>query len=87
LDEIATCITEVKPMLLQLCQGYLKKMYNKLVMQGRTLPLPMKVLFFWHSGKDINTNWIINEEDYMNSSCGLQTCLFSVNGERPWAEI
>jgi long-chain acyl-CoA synthetase len=47
LDEIATCITEVKPHAFAAVPRVLEKMYNKLVMQGRTLPLPMKVLFFW----------------------------------------
>ncbi len=47
LDEIATCIAEVQPHAFAAVPRVLEKMYNKLVMQGRSLPLPMKVLFFW----------------------------------------
>jgi len=47
LDEIAACIAEVKPHAFAAVPRVLEKVYNKLVMQGRTLPLPMKVLFFW----------------------------------------
>ena len=47
LDDLATCIAEVKPHAFAAVPRVLEKMYNKLVMQGRTLPLPMKVLFFW----------------------------------------
>jgi len=47
LDEIANCIAEVKPHAFAAVPRVLEKMYNKLVMQGRSLPLVMKVLFFW----------------------------------------
>ncbi len=47
LDDLATCIAEVKPHAFAAVPRVLEKMYNRLVMQGRTLPLPMKVLFFW----------------------------------------
>lgn len=47
LEEIATCIAEVKPHTFAAVPRVLEKVYNKLVMQGRSLPLPMKVLFFW----------------------------------------
>jgi long-chain acyl-CoA synthetase len=47
LDELATCITEVKPHAFAVVPRVLEKIYNKLVMQGRSLPLPLKVLFFW----------------------------------------
>lgn len=46
-DEIATCISEVKPHAFSAVPRVLEKVYNKLVMQGRALPLPMKILFFW----------------------------------------
>ncbi len=47
LDEIATCIAEIKPHAFAAVPRVLEKIYNKLVMQGRSLPLPMKILFFW----------------------------------------
>jgi long-chain acyl-CoA synthetase len=47
LDEIAACIAEVKPHAFAAVPRVLEKMYNKLVMQGRTLPLIKKILFFW----------------------------------------
>lgn len=47
LEEIAACIAEVKPHTFAAVPRVLEKVYNKLVMQGRSLPLPMKVLFFW----------------------------------------
>jgi len=47
LDEIASCIAEVKPHAFAVVPRVLEKVYNKLVIQGRSLPLPMKVLFFW----------------------------------------
>jgi long-chain acyl-CoA synthetase len=47
LDEVATCIAEVKPHAFAAVPRVLEKMYNKLVMQGRSLSLPMKILFFW----------------------------------------
>ena len=47
LDEIATCIAEIKPHAFAAVPRVLEKMYNKLVMQGRALPLLKKVLFFW----------------------------------------
>ena len=47
LEEVATCIAEVKPHAFAAVPRVLEKVYNKLVMQGRALPLPMRVLFFW----------------------------------------
>jgi long-chain acyl-CoA synthetase len=47
LDEIAECVAEVKPHAFAAVPRVLEKMYNKLVMQGRSLPLLMKVVFFW----------------------------------------
>jgi long-chain acyl-CoA synthetase len=47
LEEIAACIAEVKPHAFAAVPRVLEKVYNKLVMQGRSLPLPLKVLFFW----------------------------------------
>jgi long-chain acyl-CoA synthetase len=47
LDEIATCIAEVKPHAFAAVPRVLEKIYNNLVMRGRSLPLPMKILFFW----------------------------------------
>ena len=47
LDEIANCISEIKPHAFSTVPRVLEKVYNRLVMQGRSLPLPMKVLFFW----------------------------------------
>jgi long-chain acyl-CoA synthetase len=47
LDEITVAIAEVKPHAFAAVPRVLEKMYNKLVMQGRTLPLPTKILFFW----------------------------------------
>ncbi|MCX6247762.1 MAG: long-chain fatty acid--CoA ligase [Bacteroidetes bacterium] len=47
LEEIAACIEEVKPHAFAAVPRVLEKVYNKMVMQGRSLPLPVKVLFFW----------------------------------------
>ena len=47
LDEIATCIAAVKPHAFAAVPRVLEKMYNKLVMEGRALPLMKKILFFW----------------------------------------
>ncbi len=47
LEEVAACITEVKPHAFAAVPRVLEKVYNRLVTQGRTLHLPMKVLFFW----------------------------------------
>jgi long-chain acyl-CoA synthetase len=47
LEEITACIAEVKPHAFSAVPRVLEKVYNKLVMQGRSLPLPMKLLFFW----------------------------------------
>jgi long-chain acyl-CoA synthetase len=47
IDELASSIAEVKPQAFSAVPRVLEKVYNQLVMKGRTLPLPMKVLFFW----------------------------------------
>jgi len=47
LEEVATSIAEVQPHAFAAVPRVLEKVYNKLVMQGRSLSLPMKVLFFW----------------------------------------
>jgi long-chain acyl-CoA synthetase len=47
LDELSVSIAEVKPHAFSAVPRVLEKVYNRVVMQGRTLPLPMKVLFFW----------------------------------------
>jgi long-chain acyl-CoA synthetase len=47
LEEIALCIKEVKPHCFAAVPRVLEKIYNKLVMHGRTLSLPLKILFFW----------------------------------------
>jgi long-chain acyl-CoA synthetase len=46
-EEIASSISEVKPHAFVAVPRVLEKVYNRLVMQGRALPLPMKILFFW----------------------------------------
>jgi len=47
LEEVAACIAEIKPHAFAAVPRVLEKVYNRLVMQGRSLPLPMRVLFFW----------------------------------------
>jgi len=47
LEEIAVCIQEVRPHCFAAVPRVLEKVYNNLVMHGRTLKLPLKVLFFW----------------------------------------
>ena len=47
IDEITSSISEVKPHAFSAVPRVLEKVYNRLVKQGRSLPLPMKVLFFW----------------------------------------
>jgi long-chain acyl-CoA synthetase len=47
LEEVAACIAEVKPHAFAAVPRVLEKVYNRLVMEGRKLPLPLKVLFFW----------------------------------------
>lgn len=47
LDELAVSIAEVKPHAFSAVPRVLEKVYNRVVMQGRALPLPTKVLFFW----------------------------------------
>lgn len=47
LDDVANCIAEVKPHAFAAVPRVLEKVYNKLVAQGRTLPLAKKILFFW----------------------------------------
>jgi long-chain acyl-CoA synthetase len=47
LDEVAICIQEVNPHCFAAVPRVLEKVYNRLVMHGRTLNLPIKVLFFW----------------------------------------
>jgi long-chain acyl-CoA synthetase len=54
LDEIPSCIAEIKPHAFAAVPRVLEKMYNKLVMQGRTLSLIKKILFFWALRQDIN---------------------------------
>ncbi|MCX6245267.1 MAG: AMP-dependent synthetase/ligase [Bacteroidetes bacterium] len=47
LDEVAICIKEVSPHCFAAVPRVLEKVYNRLVMHGRTLNLPLRVLFFW----------------------------------------
>lgn len=47
LEEVAACIAEIKPHAFAAVPRVLEKVYNRLVMQGRSLPLTMRVLFFW----------------------------------------
>jgi long-chain acyl-CoA synthetase len=47
LEEVAGIIAEVKPHAFAAVPRVLEKVYNRLVFQGRSLALPMKVLFFW----------------------------------------
>ncbi|MFZ4521313.1 MAG: AMP-dependent synthetase/ligase [Bacteroidales bacterium] len=47
IDELGAYIREVKPHGFAAVPRVFEKIYNKIVSQGRKLPLPMKVLFFW----------------------------------------
>jgi len=47
MDELGEYIREVKPHGFASVPRVFEKIYNKIVAKGRTLPLPMKVLFFW----------------------------------------
>ena len=47
IDELGDYIREVKPHGFVSVPRVFEKMYNKIVIKGRRLPLPMKVLFFW----------------------------------------
>ncbi len=47
LDELGDYIREVKPHGFASVPRVFEKIYNKIVAKGRTLPLPMKILFFW----------------------------------------
>jgi len=47
IDELGDYIREVKPHGFASVPRVFEKIYNKIVAKGRSLPLPMKVLFFW----------------------------------------
>ena len=47
IDELGEYILEVKPHGFASVPRVFEKIYNKIVSSGRSLPLPMKVLFFW----------------------------------------
>jgi long-chain acyl-CoA synthetase len=47
IDELGEYIREVKPHGFASVPRVFEKIYNKIVTKGRSLPLPMKVLFFW----------------------------------------
>ena len=47
IDELGDIIREVKPHGFASVPRVFEKIYNKIVSKGRSLPLPMKVLFFW----------------------------------------
>jgi long-chain acyl-CoA synthetase len=47
LDELGEYIREVRPHGFASVPRVFEKIYNKIVAKGRTLPLPMKMLFFW----------------------------------------
>lgn len=47
LDELGAIIREIRPHGFASVPRVFEKIYNKIVSQGRTLPLPMKMIFFW----------------------------------------
>ncbi len=47
IDELADYLREVKPHGFAAVPRVFEKIYNRIVSKGRSLPLPMKVLFFW----------------------------------------
>lgn len=47
IDELGDFIREVKPHGFASVPRVFEKIYNKIVTKGRSLPLPMKMLFFW----------------------------------------
>ncbi len=47
LEEIGDFIREVKPHGFASVPRVFEKIYNKIVVKGRSLPLPMRILFFW----------------------------------------
>lgn len=47
IDELGDYIREVKPHGFASVPRVFEKIYNKIVVKGRSLPLPMKILFFW----------------------------------------
>ena len=47
IDELGDYIREVKPHGFASVPRVFEKIYNKIVIKGRSLPLPMKILFFW----------------------------------------
>jgi long-chain acyl-CoA synthetase len=47
LESIGAVIAEVKPHGFAAVPRVLEKVYNKIVIKGRALPLPLKMLFFW----------------------------------------
>jgi long-chain acyl-CoA synthetase len=47
IDELGDYIREVKPHGFASVPRVFEKIYNKIVNKGRSLPLPMKVIFFW----------------------------------------
>ena len=47
IEELGECLREVKPHGFASVPRVLEKIYNRIVSKGRSLPLPLKVLFFW----------------------------------------
>jgi long-chain acyl-CoA synthetase len=47
IDKLAECILEIKPNVFATVPRVLEKIYNRIVMKGRSLPLIPKIIFFW----------------------------------------